>query len=221
MGPRARRYPLFPFPRSNAGKPRKLPKSYVIDKVQAFVADMATQHGRKLRRYLAARIRNAADVSDLVQEVFLRLMRIERHESIRNPEAYVMTIAGHVLHQHTLRLKAAPQSLSAVDVLLDLQTAIETDPAAQLDAQRRLEELDRALARLAPNLHATFVLHRRDGMTLEEISKVLGVSRPMVKKYLAKALLRCREQLEPDHDDREVSNRDEPLPAPPQGGDRS
>jgi DNA-binding CsgD family transcriptional regulator len=26
-------------------------------------------------------------------------------------------------------------------------------------------------------------LHRRDGMTLEEIARRLGVSRPMVKKY--------------------------------------
>jgi RNA polymerase sigma-70 factor (ECF subfamily) len=92
----------------------------------------------------------------------------------------------------------APESLSTLDVLVDLQTAIETDPAAQLDAQRRLQALDRTLESLAPNVHATFVLHRRDGMTLEEIAEQLGVSRPMVKKYLAKALLQCREQLEPE-----------------------
>ncbi len=169
-----------------------------LDDKQAFVTDIATKHGRRLRRYLAARLRNAADASDLVQEVFLRLMRVQRHESIRNPEAYVMTVAGHVLHQHTLRSAAAPKSLSAVDVLLDLQTAIETDPVAQLDAQRRLARLDLALEQLAPNVHATFVLHRRDGMTLEEIAKQLGVSRPMVKKYLAKAVFQCREQLEPE-----------------------
>ncbi len=167
-----------------------------VEDRHAFVTDIATRHGRRLRRYLAARLRNAADVPDLVQEVFLRLLRVERHESIRSPEAYVMTVAGHVLHQHTLRNAAAPESLSAVDVLVDLQTAIETDPVTQLDAQRRLQELDRALERLAPNVHATFVLHRRDGMTLEEIARELGVSRPMVKKYLAKALLQCREQLQ-------------------------
>jgi RNA polymerase sigma factor (sigma-70 family) len=168
-----------------------------LDPHQAFVTDIATKHGRRLRRYLVARLRNAADASDLVQEVFLRLLRIERHESIRNPEAYVMTIAAHVLHQHTLRGATAHESLSAMDVLVDLQTAIESDPVARLDAQSRLEELDRALERLPPNVHATFVLHRRDGMTLEEIAKILGVSRPMVKKYLAKAVLKCREQLAP------------------------
>ena len=50
---------------------------------------------------------------DLVQEVFLRLLRVERHESIRNPEAYVITVAGHVLHQHTLRLATRSQTVDA------------------------------------------------------------------------------------------------------------
>jgi DNA-directed RNA polymerase specialized sigma24 family protein len=40
------------------------------------------------------------------------------------------------------------------------------------------------------------VLHRRDGFSLEEIASQLGVSRPMAKKYLAKALLHCRRRLE-------------------------
>jgi RNA polymerase sigma factor (sigma-70 family) len=172
--------------------------SLQTDEKQAFVTEIATQHGRKLRRYLAARLRNAADVSDLVQEVFLRLLRVERHESIRNPEAYVMTVAGHVLHQHTLRLVTAPQTVAAIDVIVDLQGAIETDPVAQFDAQRRLEQLDYALSQMTPNVQATFVLHRRDGLTLEEIGKHLGVSRPMVKKYLSKALIQCRAQLGED-----------------------
>jgi RNA polymerase sigma factor (sigma-70 family) len=162
------------------------------DEKQAFVTEIATQHGRKLRRYLAARLRNAADVPDLVQEVFLRLLRVERHESIRNPEAYIMTVAGHVLHQHTLRLATTPHTVDAIEAIADLQGAIETDPVAQLDARRRLEQLDLALSKMKPNVHATFVLHRRDGMTLEEIGKRLGVSRPMVKKYLTQALVQCR-----------------------------
>jgi RNA polymerase sigma factor (sigma-70 family) len=166
------------------------------DNPHEFVAEIATQHGQRLRRYLAARLRNAADASDLVQEVFLRLLRVERHESIRNPEAYAMTVAGHVLAQHMLRNATTPEAISGIDVLLELQTAIETDPLMQVDAQRRLQELDRTLEQLAPNVHATFVLHRRDGMTLEEIATRLNVSRSMVKKYLTTALLRCREHLE-------------------------
>jgi RNA polymerase sigma factor (sigma-70 family) len=97
-----------------------------------------------------------------------------------------------VLHQHTLRLATTPHTVDAIEAIADLQGAIETDPVAQLDARRRLEQLDLALSQMKPNVHATFVLHRRDGLTLEEIGKHLGVSRPMVKKYLTQALVQCR-----------------------------
>ena len=57
---------------------------------QAFVAELEKSHGSALRRYLAARMRNAAaDVPDLVQEVFLRLLRLDNHEAIRNSQAYL------------------------------------------------------------------------------------------------------------------------------------
>lgn len=170
-----------------------------VDDRRAFVTEIATKYGKRLRRYLSARLRNnSADVSDLEQEVFLRMLRVDWHESIRNPAAYVMTVAGHVLHQHILRGDAMPESLEGLGVLVDQQTASQPGPEAQVDAQRRLQALDRALESLAPNVRATFVMHLRDGMTLDEIAEELGVSRSMVKKYLAKALFQCDEHLKPE-----------------------
>jgi hypothetical protein len=61
-----------------------------------FVASIAARYGRRLRRFLSVRLRNTADVPDLAQEVFLRLLRVEGYESIRSPEAYLFTIASHV-----------------------------------------------------------------------------------------------------------------------------
>ena len=58
-----------------------------------------------------------------------------------------------------------------------------------------LHQLERALQRLSPSERATFLYHRRDGLTLQEIADRLGVSRQMVKKYLAKALIELRKQL--------------------------
>lgn len=165
------------------------------DERQFFVAEIASKHGQRLRRFLAARLRNAADVADLSQEVFLRLLRVERHDQIRSPEAYLLTIASHVLHQHALSAANAPEAVDITDALHDTQLAIESDPAAGVHLERRLEALDRALARLSPKTQAVFILQRRDGCTIDEIAAKLGISRAMVKKHLAKAVLRCSRQI--------------------------
>lgn len=160
-----------------------------------FVTDIAAKHGRRLRRFLAARLRNASDVGDLAQEVFLRLLRVERHDQIRCPEAYLLTIASHVLHQHALDGATVPEPVDITEALVDARLAEENDPVAQLHLERRLEALDRALARLSPKTRAVFVLQRRDGHTIDEIAARLDISRAMVKKYLAKAVVQCSRQL--------------------------
>lgn len=65
-----------------------------------FVSGMDKKYGGRLRRFLRLRVRDASDVPDLAQEVFLRLLRAPSHEDIRSPEAYLFTIASHVVQQH-------------------------------------------------------------------------------------------------------------------------
>jgi RNA polymerase sigma factor (sigma-70 family) len=171
--------------------------SLTLNDKQAFVAEVEREHGVRLRRFLASRMRHAADdVPDLVQEVFLRLLRIDNHETIRSSEAYLFTVAFHVLHQHTLRRSATPEAVE-IDALIDeMESAPGSDPAAQAEAHQRIEELQGALNQLSPKAQAVLLLHRRDGFSLEEIGGRLGISRAMAAKYLAKALLHCRQRLQ-------------------------
>jgi RNA polymerase sigma-70 factor (ECF subfamily) len=163
---------------------------------QAFVADIEKQHGQRLRRFLASRLRNhAADVQDLVQEVFLRLLRIDRRETIRSSEAYLFTVAFHVLHQHVLRRSAMPESVEIGTLIDQMESAPESDPATRAETQQQLEVLQAALQQLSPKAQAVLLLHRRDGYSLEEIGVLLGFSRAMAAKYLSKALLHCRLRL--------------------------
>ncbi len=164
---------------------------------QAFVADIARKHGARLRQFLATRLRTAEqDIPDLVQEVYLRLMRVRRHEAIRSPQAYLFTMAFHVMYQHKLSLAAVPEALDVLDALADSEAYAEDDPADLIDARQRLAEMDRVLRQLPPNVHATFVLSRHYGYTLDEIARQLGVSRGMVKKYLARAIAHFRVSFE-------------------------
>ena len=80
----------------------------------ALVRDLARPQGEALRRFLASRLRNALDeVPDLIQEVFLRLLRVTRLESVQSPEAYLFGIARHVLHQHPFQSSPSGITLSA------------------------------------------------------------------------------------------------------------
>jgi RNA polymerase sigma factor (sigma-70 family) len=163
---------------------------------EKFITAIASRYGARLRRFFTLRLRNAADAPDLAQEVFLRLIRVENHETIRCPEAYLFTVASHVLHQHTLRQANAPTSVDISDVFADLQLTSGDDPAARAEGQQRLNELERALRRMPARISTTLLLHRFAGLSIEEIGRELGVSRPAAKKYLARALTQCRDALE-------------------------
>jgi len=157
-----------------------------------FVASVEREYGGMLRRFLAARLRfAAADTADLFQEIFLRLLRIKDPGSIRNPQAYLYTVASHVLHQHAAGKAASPESWDPIEQLPQLESQVHPDPAVEVDWQQRIAHLAEALEKLSPRACATLVMYRCEGMTLEEIGQRLGVSRPMARKYLTRALTFC------------------------------
>lgn len=126
----------------------------------------------------------------------MRLLRIERHDAIRNPQAYLYTIASHVLHQHALRETVTSEVVRFADVIRDLPESDEIDPAFEVETEQYFEALGRALEQHSPRAYTTLILHRCNGIPLKDISVQLGVSYTMVKRYLAQALTYCQQQLE-------------------------
>ena len=169
----------------------------VTESGRQFVSTMEEDHGRALRRFLAARMRHSsADVNDLVQEVFLRLLRIPDHEAILNPRAYLYTVASHVLYQYTLRRSAMAQLTAPLDLSAEVEASTDSDPAAAAQLEQQFEEIGRGLEQLSPRAYATLLMYRYEGATLEEIGRRLGVTRVMAKKYLVKALTYCQQRLQ-------------------------
>jgi RNA polymerase sigma factor (sigma-70 family) len=159
---------------------------------RSFVASIAARYGPRLRRFLSVRLRNAADVPDLAQEVFLRLLRVEGCESIRSPEAYLFTIASHVIHQHAVRRSSEPVSVDITEVFSELRSPSSENPPDQVEQAQRLDELERILAYLPTRVATALVLHRVAGYSVQEVGDELGVSRETAKKYLARAVEHCR-----------------------------
>ncbi|WP_430390687.1 RNA polymerase sigma factor [Dyella sp. 20L07] len=146
-----------------------------------------------LDRYFRKRTAHAWDAQDLVQELYLRLLRTDRQntEVIRNPEAYLFTIAANLIREHaTMRQRAPLGGEELEDVLERLATPCEA--AANADRAVRRRRLGELIQRLPPKCRAVLVMHYRDDMGYREIGEQLSISPNMVKKYIVKALAACR-----------------------------
>src|ERR1700749_2492801 len=113
-----------------------------------FVATIADRYGRRLRQFLSVRLRNVHDVPDVAQEVFLRLLRVERQDVIPKHQAYRFTVASHVLQQQALRRSTDPVFVDITDAFSELADPEGEDPAVKADRAGRMEILERALAQL-------------------------------------------------------------------------
>jgi RNA polymerase sigma factor (sigma-70 family) len=167
-----------------------------VNTSEEFVVGLATAHGEELQRFLRTRVRNASDIPDIVQEVFLRMLRIPTPAAIRSPEAYLFTVAQHVAQQYSLRQSTSAPSIEADAFITEFPATLDADPMAQAHAEQCVDELGKAFERLTPKIRATFILHRHHGLSLEEISQRLGITFPMAKKYLVKALILVRQHLQ-------------------------
>ncbi len=168
---------------------------------QKFLAQVAALHGRPLTRFFASRLPDAAEAPDMVQEVYLRLLRLERPELIRSPEAYLYTIAANIAREQRLRRSVRPQHVALEDTpeeALPSDVAMFTTAAPEQAAlhHERMRRLQATLNQLSPKARACLVWHRRDGLTYKEIGTRLGISTNMVKKYLAQAMAHCHQSLD-------------------------
>jgi len=166
------------------------------DDNRSFVSQVASEHDRRLKAFLSRRLRNPLDAHDLAQEVYLRLLLAQRLDAIRNPEAYLLTVASHLVHEHAIKTASIPPLIRLDDPETVVDAVSEDDPGADAELRERLAALERALAKVSPKAAAALVLHRRDGFTLDEVAAQLRISRSMVKKHLVNALSKCRHYLE-------------------------
>lgn len=163
----------------------------------SFSGSAFRRYGPELQHYLLRRLRRSQDAEDVVQEVFMRLLRIGHGEFVRNPRAYIYGIALHVVREFRVRAEKAGTWLTfepeAVRELAEYPDEVRPDDIPdRLSLQRQLEQ---ALARLPPAYRTIFLLHKRDGYSYEEIARQLGLSVHTVDKYLvrAKVLIRAME----------------------------
>ena len=153
-------------------------------------ADNLQRHEPALRAYLLSRYSTLPDHDDLVQETYLRMLRVRLQVRLATAKAFLFATAGHLAIDRFRRTRAARQvPLDAVDDLADgdsLPNAVEI-----LEQRERYELLAQAVAELPPRCREVMLLRYRDGLPCKEIARRLGVSPETVKSHLVKGVGDC------------------------------
>lgn len=129
-----------------------------------------------------------SEAQDLTQEVFLKVFRNVR--SFRAGEGsfgvWLARLTRNLLIDHYRRSKMERATASIEDQLpvLEEKAAIEGRTEAALAGREASEALQKALAKLSPDLRETVILRDIEGLEYREIAQVLGVPEGTVKSRL-------------------------------------
>lgn len=167
----------------------------MTDTKKTLLERLFEEHGDSLRAFLGRRVRRYPDAAELAQEVYVRMLRVPDIGAIRNPEAYLYTVASNLAKEHGRRERKDEAALDVDDPLVQEQLAELPSLTGQLDTEQRIKMLRKVLQQLPAKCQAAVVLQYWHGQSYAEIGQQLGVSTNMVKKYLSQGLMHCRRRM--------------------------
>lgn len=145
-------------------------------------------HHSWLQGWLSRRTGCHERAADLVQDTFVRLLKSRQASPLREPRAYLSSIARGLMIDQYRRRELERAYLESVELLPRQEVPSEESRILILDA---LERIDRMLDALKPRVRKAFLLAQLDGLTCAQIANQLDVSVSTVERDLAKALQHC------------------------------
>lgn len=139
-----------------------------------------------LMQFLRHNWRNRSDISDLRQDIYVRVYESALQKLPDVPKAFVFAIARNLLIQRMRREQIVP--IEAVSDFDALGTATDApSPERATMARDELRRLQSALDRLPPRCRQAFVMQQIDGLSRKEIAVRMGISDKTVMNHLREA----------------------------------
>ena len=162
------------------------------------------EHHKHLFRAAHRVTGSAADAEDVLQTVFLRLVRSpDAYNLAENPQAYLSRAAINAALD-LIRTRGRARSVGLDDAPVELIAVKTANPETQ-HADRELQKLIReAVGRLGATAGEMFVLRYYEGYDNREIARLMGTSQMVVGVVLHRARTKLRKEigryLEKHHD---------------------
>lgn len=146
-------------------------------------------HEPALRAYLLGRL-SPADVDDVVQDTYTRLLRAYERGGIQSPRGLLFATARNAVRD-LHRRRAAARTIPIAQI--DLSRVFDESAGVPETLSRRQETdlLCDAIDALPPRCREILLLRKFENLSHREIAARLGISENTVDAQLTKAMHRC------------------------------
>ena len=157
-----------------------------------------SEHRSALRSFIIGRTGYDHEVDDVIQEVFIRLSRLDDLDERLPPGgkgnvAYLFSVAHNLVidmerRKAMIRAKMEQYRRDEEGLVPD-----NPQPEALVLAGQELARVKAAIMTMRPNWRKAFILNRFKFKTYREVAEEMGVSVKQVEKYMKQALIKVRE----------------------------
>ena len=166
-----------------------------------------SNHHGWLHNWLSNKLACTHQAADFAQDTFFRLLTFSGMNDIKEPRAFLTTTASRIIIDDARRKKLEHNYLERYYYYHGEQACIPSEESLLIVTQS-LAMIINMLDALPVKCQQAFLMNRLDGMCHSDIAEQLGVSKSMIKKYMAKAMLHCYQLV---HNDELFSVFNRPL----------
>lgn len=153
------------------------------------------RHEPGFRRYFSRMGASAHDADDLVQQAFLEIARTaSRFDTELSGRAWLYGVATMMIRRHRRSLARIAARLRTWASVRPLETAPPPDASSELD--ETTSRLSIALERMSPKKREVFVLVAFEGLSGDEVARLMGIPLNTVWTRLHHARQELRAALE-------------------------
>lgn len=146
------------------------------------------RHYDELVDHIRRRFGDRHFARDVVQDVCVQLLERPPETDILQPLAFLRHISTHKAIDRCRAEKAFRDALDEWAETVQLHDTTVNDAEYMLAFQQRVDHLARCIDALPPRCRDVFVLHRIHDLPQHEVAAVLGISRGMVARHMARAM---------------------------------
>ena len=159
---------------------------------QDYFEELVTRYKRLIFSVVYNMTNDKEEVSDISQEVFLRIYKaLDRY----NPEYKFSTWAVRIARNLCLDIHRKKKVDSApIEEIEDFSDGVDTPEASYIQKERS-ERIRRAIQELPEKYRTPIILFHQNGLSYEEMTKVLDQPMTIIKNRLYRARLLLREAL--------------------------